>query len=210
VSRHRALPQVAPRPTPAARSERVNQIVAAARQIVEAEGADALTMRRLADELGIKAPSLYKHLPGRDAVVAQLVDETLFDTGDQMHAAVDSPAAEADGPVQALLAAYRKFGRARPNLYRLVTQALFSATHSPPASRPGLANPSIAPPATPTAHKHFGGSRTAPSSSKSIAGSCPDPTSTDLACGCPSLRARRIDPTGSDIDGTADYFHHLP
>jgi AcrR family transcriptional regulator len=93
--------------------------------IVESEDADALTMRRLADELGIKAPSLYKHLPGRDAVVAQLVDETLFDTGDQMHAAVDSRAAEADGPVQALLAAYREFGRARPSIYRLVTTGTF-------------------------------------------------------------------------------------
>ena len=118
----RALPPVAPRPKPAPRSDRVNQIVAAARLVVETEGADALTMRRLADELGIKAPSLYKHLPSRDAVVAQLVDETLFETGDRLHAAVSAPAADAaGGPVPALLAAYRSFGRNHPNLYRLVT-----------------------------------------------------------------------------------------
>jgi AcrR family transcriptional regulator len=79
-------------------------------------------MRRLGDELGIKAPSLYKHLPGRDAVVAQLVDETLFETGDRMHSAVSAPATYATGgPVPALLAAYRDFGRNHPNLYRLVT-----------------------------------------------------------------------------------------
>jgi AcrR family transcriptional regulator len=79
-------------------------------------------MRRLGDELGIKAPSLYKHLPGRDAVVAQLVDETLFETGDRMHSAVSAPATDATGgPVPALLAAYRDFGRNHPNLYRLVT-----------------------------------------------------------------------------------------
>jgi AcrR family transcriptional regulator len=102
------------------RSDRVKQIVAAARQLVEAEGAEALTMRRLGDELGIKAPSLYKHLPGRDAVVARLVDEALFESGDRMHSAVSAGAASG-GPVPALLAAYRDFGRSHPNLYRLVT-----------------------------------------------------------------------------------------
>ncbi len=115
----RALPPVAPRPEPIARSDRVNQIVAAARRLVDSEGAAALTMRRIGDELGIKAPSLYKHLPGRDAVVAQLVDETLFDSGERMHEAVSGAAA--GGPVAALLAAYRDFGREHPNLYRLVT-----------------------------------------------------------------------------------------
>jgi AcrR family transcriptional regulator len=98
---------------------RITQIVTAARQVVEDEGAPALTMRRLGDELGIKAPSLYNHLPGRDAVVAELVDETLFETGELMHAAVSRP--EAGGPVTALLATYRQFGHAHPNLYRLLT-----------------------------------------------------------------------------------------
>ena len=46
-----ALPPVAPRPDPAPRSDRVNQIIAAARLIVETEGAESLTMRRLGDEL---------------------------------------------------------------------------------------------------------------------------------------------------------------
>lgn len=131
----RALPAVAPRPTPARRSDRVNQIVTAARQLVETEGAACLTMRRLGDELGIKAPSLYKHLPSRDAVIAQLVDETLFETGDLLHAAVSATTADtAGGPVPALLAAYRGFGRDHPNLYRLVI------TGNPPRSAltPGL------------------------------------------------------------------------
>src|SRR5205085_2229890 len=98
---------------------RVAQIVAAARQVLEDEGAEALTMRRLGDELGIKAPSLYKHLPGRDAVVAQVVEHSLFESGELMHAAVSAPGRR--GPVAALLAAYRDFGRAHPNLYRLMT-----------------------------------------------------------------------------------------
>ena len=76
-------------------------------------------MRRLGHELGIRAPSLYKHLPSRDAVVARLVDETLFESGARMHSAVSTRAA--GGPVRLLLVAYRDFGRNHPNLYRLVT-----------------------------------------------------------------------------------------
>jgi AcrR family transcriptional regulator len=118
----RALPPVTLRPQPAPRSDRVNQIVAAARQLVEAEGAPALTMRRLGDRLGIKAPSLYKHLPGRDAVIAHLVDETLFASGERMHSAVSGPVHDdTTGPIPSLLVAYRDFGRNHPNLYRLVT-----------------------------------------------------------------------------------------
>jgi AcrR family transcriptional regulator len=120
----RALPPVAPRPEAPPRSGRVDQIVAAARRVVEIEGVEALTMRRLGDELGIKAPSLYKHLPGRDAVIAQVVDEALFETGDLLHAAVSAPAdTTTRGPVSSLLAAYRDFGLRHPNLYRLVTTA---------------------------------------------------------------------------------------
>ncbi len=54
-------------------------------------------MRRLADELGIRAPSLYRHLPGRDAVVGELVNETLFETGERMHAAVSAPDVDRPG-----------------------------------------------------------------------------------------------------------------
>lgn len=117
------LPPVARRPGPPARSSRVSEIVAAARRLVAAEGEQALTMRRLADELGIRAPSLYKHLPGREAVVGQLVDDTLFETGDRMHAAISAP--DVGEPVTALLAAYRSLGREEPNLYRLVTASAF-------------------------------------------------------------------------------------
>jgi hypothetical protein len=44
-------------------SPRAREIVAVARDVLETEGAEALTMRRLADRLGIRAPSLYRHLP---------------------------------------------------------------------------------------------------------------------------------------------------
>src|SRR3712207_8542945 len=38
------------------------------RDVLEREGPDALTMRRIAEVMGIRAPSLYKHVPGKDAL----------------------------------------------------------------------------------------------------------------------------------------------
>jgi AcrR family transcriptional regulator len=44
------------------------QVVSVARDLLETEGSDALTMRRLAEEMGIRAPSLYKHVPHKAAL----------------------------------------------------------------------------------------------------------------------------------------------
>lgn len=104
------------------RSARAGQIVAAARKVLDAEGPDALTMRRLADELGIRAPSLYKHFPDKAAVEIALVEEALAEVGEMLHQAVDRPG-DRRRPVDSLLSAYRRFGVAHPHLYRLTTRA---------------------------------------------------------------------------------------
>ncbi|NUR87784.1 MAG: TetR/AcrR family transcriptional regulator, partial [Nonomuraea sp.] len=49
------------------------RIVAAAVDILDAEGPDALTMRRLGGDLGVSAMSLYRHVPNRDALLAEVV-----------------------------------------------------------------------------------------------------------------------------------------
>ena len=46
-------------------------------ELVDEEGMDALTMRRLGAELGVNPMSIYHHLPGKDAVILGLV-ELLF------------------------------------------------------------------------------------------------------------------------------------
>jgi AcrR family transcriptional regulator len=120
----------------------------AARRLLEAEGAGALTMRRLAEQLGIKAPSLYKHLPDKAALEAAIIATGLEEAAARFEAAVDSAttsgpttggaatggaatggaatgavaggdAADA-GPVSALATAYREFALAHPHLYRLM------------------------------------------------------------------------------------------
>ena len=107
-------------PAPAARSPRATDVVAAARSILEAEGAAALTMRRLGDELGMRAPSIYKHFPDKAAVELALIEEALFEVGEVLQAAVAKPGRR--GTVASLLRAYRDHCVRHPNLYRLATQ----------------------------------------------------------------------------------------
>ena len=110
-------PREQPARTP--RTARASEVIAAAGEILEAEGLEALTMRRLADELGIRAPSLYKHLPDKAALCSALVEQAFVEMGTALHAAVDPD--DPTGSVAALLEAYRANGLAHPNLYRLAT-----------------------------------------------------------------------------------------
>ena len=115
-------PAASPRPTPRERTPRARQIIDTARALLEAVSSDGLTMRRLADELGIRAPSLYKHVNGRPALELALVETGLDETGLAMHAAV---AGSNSAPISDLLGAYRAMGLANPELYRLITASSF-------------------------------------------------------------------------------------
>jgi len=46
-----------------------DELFATALRIVDAGGLDALTMRRLAEEVGVEAASLYHHIPNKDALI---------------------------------------------------------------------------------------------------------------------------------------------
>lgn len=114
------LPGEVGRPAPGApRSPRVAQIVAAAHDLLEHEGPGSLSMRRLAGELGIRAPSLYKHFSGKGALELALIEDALLVVGEVSHAAIHEPGP--DGLLATLLAAYRRHCLAHPNLYRLAT-----------------------------------------------------------------------------------------
>ena len=105
-------------PALTARSGRAADIVAAARRILEEEGVEALTMRRLAGAVGMRAPSLYKYFPTKRAVEAALIEEAMVELGQALHAALRTPAR---GAVRNLLEAYRRTAVGGPALYRLAT-----------------------------------------------------------------------------------------
>jgi len=57
------------------RAERESRIIAAARVIAEREGWNAVTIRRLAEEIEYSQPVLYSHFENRDAIVAAVAVE---------------------------------------------------------------------------------------------------------------------------------------
>jgi AcrR family transcriptional regulator len=54
-----------------------DKVLSAAMRIVDEEGADALTMRRLARELGVEAMSLYNHVADKQALLEGVVELAL-------------------------------------------------------------------------------------------------------------------------------------
>ena len=57
------------------------RVLVAAAALADAEGVRALTMRRLAAELGVEAMSLYYHLPGKESLLDGLVEHVLGEIG---------------------------------------------------------------------------------------------------------------------------------
>lgn len=105
------------------RPDRREEIVSVARDLLEGEGRDALTMRNLASKMGIKAPSLYKHVRNRHEIETLLSERALAEIGRTLAAA---------GPrLEPIAGAYRAWARANPALYRLAT--------STPLDREGIA-----------------------------------------------------------------------
>jgi TetR/AcrR family transcriptional regulator, tetracycline repressor protein len=59
-----------------------SDIVDAALRVVESDGATALSMRRLADELGAAVTAIYWHVGNRDALVELMIGRLLAEMGD--------------------------------------------------------------------------------------------------------------------------------
>jgi AcrR family transcriptional regulator len=93
--------------------------VVAARELLEAEGAEAVTMRRLADRLGIRAASLYNHFPDKEALETAIIASTLAEVRDVLASAL--VAAAPGDELDRLAVAYRGYALAHPHLYRLAT-----------------------------------------------------------------------------------------
>jgi AcrR family transcriptional regulator len=134
------LPGEVERPEqPPARSGRVAEAVAAARRLLEDEGPSALTMRRLAEELHIQAPSLYKHFSGKADVESVLIEDALFAIGDATHAVLHDIGQET--ALRRLLDVYHCYGLSHPNLYRLAASGHLDRGRLPEGLEEWAGNP---------------------------------------------------------------------
>jgi AcrR family transcriptional regulator len=104
------------------------EIVSGALSIIDREGTDeAVTLRAVAREVGIAAPSIYAHFPDRAAIMLAVIAR-VFD--ELSEAITEEAAAGGDDPVEHLVAGcegYVSFGLRCPARYRV----LFNETRPP-------------------------------------------------------------------------------
>src|SRR6185437_9833146 len=104
---------MSPRPAPDLDLRR-GQIIQAARDLAESEGWAAVTMRRVAAEIGVTQPVLYSAFSGRQA----LIDAVVLDGFSAISAALEA----VDVSPMARMRAYLAFAASHPNIY----EAMFS------------------------------------------------------------------------------------
>src|SRR6478736_1719119 len=119
--------------------EREDRIVETTRDIAEREGWSAVTVRRLADEIGVSQPILYRHFPrGRDEIVERVV----IDGYARLAAAMNVSDAGTD-TLNALISGYLGFARAHPAIYEAMASArtsiAFASEDTPASLREGFA-----------------------------------------------------------------------
>ncbi|SIN42419.1 TetR/AcrR family transcriptional regulator [Micromonospora cremea] len=93
-------------------------IVEAARDILESDGLPRLTMQAVAERVGVRAPSLYKRVRNRDALIRLVAETTVQDLGEQLSAVASSGDPGRD--LGELARAFRAFAHAHPAGYQLI------------------------------------------------------------------------------------------
>jgi AcrR family transcriptional regulator len=104
---------MSPRPAPDLDLRR-DQVIRATRDLAEADGWTAVTMRRLAGELGVTQPVLYSAFAGRQALIDAVALAGFGDLAMALEAADATPMAR--------MRAYLDFAAAHPRVY----EAMFS------------------------------------------------------------------------------------
>ena len=85
-------------------------IIAAARDLLEEGGPTRVSMQAVAERVGVRAPSLYKRVHDRNALMQLVAEATVNDLGAAL--------AASDGTIAGLARAYRSFAHAQPEGFR--------------------------------------------------------------------------------------------
>jgi AcrR family transcriptional regulator len=111
---------------------------AAARILDRAGGEEAVTLRAVAREVGIAAPSIYHHFPDREAILAGVMDAAFGRLVEVLSAGI----AEFHDPVDRLRAgclAYLRFAAEQPHQYRVLFGRTGSVLGPPVEAKPAEA-----------------------------------------------------------------------
>ncbi len=88
------------------------EVVAAARAILEELGPAGLTMQAVASRVGVRAPSLYKRFRDREALVTAVAGDAVDELAGRFE--------RAGSGLRSLATTYRDFARTHPEAFRLM------------------------------------------------------------------------------------------
>ncbi len=104
-----------------ARAELTREIIEEARRQLAAAGADGLSLRAVARQLGMVSSALYRYFPSRDDLLTALIIDAYDAIGDVTESAIAAvPAARPRERWAAACHAIRDWARARPHEYALI------------------------------------------------------------------------------------------
>jgi len=122
--------------TDAAPADRRAELIAAARHLLETEGAEAITMRRLGAAVGIRGPSIYKHVPDKATIEDALTVVGFTELAGALQGMPSTFAALAD--------AYRKWALGHPHMHRLLNNRPINRSQLPIGMEDRAAAPLVA------------------------------------------------------------------
>lgn len=91
------------------------KILKAAYRLFDREGADAVTMRRVAEAVGITPMAIYRHFPNREALLKQISDDNFQTIAHAMQACAAQP--DVFSQLTALAIPYLDYALAHPHLF---------------------------------------------------------------------------------------------
>lgn len=104
-------------------------LLAADRLLIETASEEAVSIRAIASQVGVTAPSIYRHFADKDALMFAVCERTFGRLTDAMQKAV----AAVDDPIEALGASgleYVNFGLGHPEHYRLLMMTAHTDEHA--------------------------------------------------------------------------------
>jgi AcrR family transcriptional regulator len=109
--------------TATGRADRRAELIAAARHLLETEGPEAITIRRLGAAVGIRGPSVYKHVPDKATVEDALTIMGFAELADALQGVPTTFAA--------LAGAYRTWALSHPHMHRLLNNRPINRSQLP-------------------------------------------------------------------------------
>jgi AcrR family transcriptional regulator len=126
---------MSPKDTPRSRSRREatqEEILNTAWQQIGRLGSPSLSLRGIAQTMGLTAPALYRYFPSRDELVTAMIIEAYQSLGQALEASIQAMAAEDHARrFLAVGCAYREWALARPERFALIFGTPIPGYHAP-------------------------------------------------------------------------------